>query len=95
MPGDEMRDSDDNWDVTVLKPEHFWTVAAANLMSMDAFEDMVQSSKDYDPEVTAALQRLRYQGPNQLPNVTLEWEEIDGMIYYHGCLYIPRGEDLH
>jgi transposase InsO family protein len=94
MPGVETRDSDDNREVTVLKPEHFRTVAAANLMSTDAFEDMIRSSRDYDLEVETALQRLKSQGPNQLPNGTLEWEEVDGLIYHHGRLYIPKGEDL-
>lgn len=63
-------------------------------MSTDAFEKMIRSSTDIDAEVELALQKLKIQGPNQLPNGTLEWEQIDGLTYYHGRLYIPKGEDL-
>jgi hypothetical protein len=85
LPGSEVHDSDDNHRVTVLKPEYFRDIAAAHLISTDSFESLIRSHKDKDPEVLDALKGKA----KELPNGELEQEEVDRLVYHHGCLYIP------
>jgi hypothetical protein len=44
--------------------------------------------------VLAALDELQKQGPRKLTNGTLEWEELDGLVYYRGRLYVPDDKGL-
>lgn len=94
MPGTEMRDSEDNREVTVLKAEYFRTVASASLVSTDTLEDKIRASKTLDPEVVSALEKLAKSKSGSNANGTLEWEEVNGLIYRSGRLYIPPGEGL-
>jgi hypothetical protein len=48
----------------------------------------------HDPSVKTALSKMRSDGSWKLPDSTLEWEEVSGLIFYRGCLYIPNQMDL-
>jgi hypothetical protein len=48
-----------------------------------------------DPSVKTTLSKMRSDGSRKLPDSTLEWEEVSGLIFYRGCLYIPNQMDLH
>jgi hypothetical protein len=85
LPGSEVHNSDNNWGVTVLKPEYFRDIAAARLISTDSFESLIQLHKDKDPEVLDALKGKA----KELPNGELKWEEVDGLVYCRSHLYIP------
>jgi hypothetical protein len=37
---------------------------------------------------------LHKKGPRRLVNNLLEWEELDGLLYYKGKLYIPNNKEL-
>jgi hypothetical protein len=63
--------------------------------SSDDLKDSVRACTSCDPSVETALSKMRSDGSQKLPDSTLEWEEVDGLIFYRGCLYIPDQLDLH
>jgi hypothetical protein len=94
LPGSYVPDSKDNWQVVMLKPELFLSLAAVTLQSLDAFETDLCAGSQCKAEVVDALKKLRRNGPRKLANGGLEWEELDGLVYFQGCLYIPCNAKL-
>ena len=47
-----------------------------------------------EAEVAQALDVLKQKGPRRLANGVLEWENLDGLLYYKGKLYIPNDNEL-
>jgi hypothetical protein len=94
LPDSKVHDSEDNWNVTVLKPEYFRAAATQTLHSSDDLENSVRACTSRDPSVKTALSKMRSEGSRKLPDGTLEWEEVDSLIFYRGCLYIPNQLDL-
>jgi hypothetical protein len=54
----------------------------------------VRACTSRDPSVETALSKMHSDGSQKLPDSTLEWEEVDGLIFYRGRLYIPNQLDL-
>jgi hypothetical protein len=54
----------------------------------------VRTCTSRDPSVKTALSKMRSDGSRKLLDGTLEWEEVDGLIFYRGRLYIPDQLDL-
>jgi hypothetical protein len=48
----------------------------------------------HDPSVETALSKMHSDGFQKLPDGTLEWEEVSGLIFYRGRLNIPNQMDL-
>jgi hypothetical protein len=94
LPSTEVHNSEDNWGVTMLKPEFFCTTAIEVLCSWDDLEEAIWSCKDLEPLVQTALDQARKEGSWKLPNSRLEWEEKDSLIYHQGRLYVPNRDDL-
>jgi hypothetical protein len=82
LPGTKVHDSEDNWGMTMLKPEFFRTAAIEVLRSQDDLKEAIWSCKDLEPLVQTALDQARKEGSWKLPNSGLEWEEKDGLIYH-------------
>jgi hypothetical protein len=80
--------------VTVLKPEYFRAATTQTLCSSDDLEDSVHTCTSCDPSVKTALSKMCSDGSQKLPDSTLNWEEVDGLIFYRGRLYIPNQMDL-
>jgi hypothetical protein len=55
----------------------------------------VHACTSHDPSVETALSKMGSDGSRKLPDSTLKWEEVDGLIFYRGHLYIPHQMDLH
>jgi hypothetical protein len=94
LPDSKVHNSEDNWNMTVLKLEYFQAAATQTLCSSDDLEDSVCACTSCDPSVKTALSKMRSDGSRKLPDDTLEWEEVDGLIFYRGRLYIPNQMDL-
>lgn len=90
----QVTDAEDNNDQTVLKPEHFRTIAASVLAEPPILEKQIRECTSKESEVAQALAILRKKGPRRLINGLLEWEEHDGLLYYKGKLYIPNDKEL-
>jgi hypothetical protein len=91
----QVMDAEDNWDQLVLNPEHFVTLAATAFAKPPALEQKIRDCSDCEVEVAQALEVLRKKGPRKLVNNLLEWEELDGLLYYKGKLYILNNKELH
>jgi transposase InsO family protein len=91
----QVTDAEDNRDQLVLNPERFITLAASAFAKPPALEQKIQDCSDREVEVAQALEVLRKKGPRRLVNNLLEWEELDGLLYYKGKLYIPNNKELH
>ena len=92
----QVTDEDDNKDVIVLKPEHFQTIAATAFAEAEplALEQRIRDCSARETEVAQALAVVRKKGPRRLINDVLEWEDVDGLLYYKGKLYIPDNKEL-
>ena len=92
----EVTDADDNQDVVMLKPEHFLAIAATAFAEAEplALEQRIRDCSARETEVAQALAVVRKKGPRRLVNDVLEWEELEGLLYYKGKLYIPHDKDL-
>jgi hypothetical protein len=58
LPGSYVLDSKDNRQVVMLKPEHFLSLAAVTLRSLDAFETDLCAGSQCKAEVVDALKKL-------------------------------------
>ena len=94
MPQHQVGDAEDNNEEIVLKPEYFKIAATAALTDSADIEKRIRESTALDEEVTKALDTLKSKGPRKLTNGTLEWENVNGLLYYKGKLYIPDDSDL-
>jgi hypothetical protein len=89
LPDSKVHDSEDNWNVTVLKPEYFRAAATQTLHSSDDLENSVRACTSCDPSVKIALFKMCSDGSRKLPDGTLEWEEVDGLIFYRAVSIFP------
>ena len=94
MPQHQVGDAEDNNEEIVLKPEYFKIAATVALTDSADIEKRIRESTALDEEVTKALDTLKSKGPRKLTNGTLEWENVNGLLYYKGKLYIPDDSDL-
>ena len=92
FPTLQVTDANDNQDQIVLKPDHFTDTVSA--LTADTLEQDIKAATDLDSDVVLALQLLKEQGPRQLAEGLVEWEERDGLIFYRGHVYIPKSLDL-
>jgi hypothetical protein len=80
--------------VVALRPEHFRAAATPALVDPTVLTERIRTGVRKEAMVLAALAKLRNRGPCKLTNGTLEWEELDDLVYYRGRLYIPDGKGL-
>jgi RNase H-like domain found in reverse transcriptase len=68
-----------------------------NLLDIN-LRDRITKNKDYDFDVTKAIELLQEEGPTSIQNDLEDWkiEEIDDqkMIFYKGKQYIPKDQEL-
>jgi len=89
--------TDDNSDVMLLTLKLFVVHALEGLQftrpEQDILQDIRQGTKQPKEEpVARAAQELRKSSTRSLRSV--EWSECDGLLYYHGCIYVPNTSDL-
>jgi len=89
--------ADDNSDVVLLTPKLFAVRALEGLEftgpEQDILQDIRQGTKQPKEEpVARAAQELRKSSTRSLQSA--EWSERDGLLYYHGCIYVPNTSDL-
>jgi len=89
--------ADDNSDVMLLTPKLFAVRALEGLQfagpEQDILRDIQQGTKQPKEEpVAQAAQELRKSSTRSLRST--EWSEHDGLLYYHGCIYVPDTSDL-
>jgi transposase InsO family protein len=94
IPTHLVTDADDNQDQIVLPPIHFQAAASASFEEAASLEQEIQKAAELDPEVTSALRLLKARGPRQLTGNLSDWEERDGLTFYKGRVYVPKGTDL-
>ena len=96
LPEHQVTDADDNQDRVVLKPEYFKTIAATAFVFAEAtaLEKRIRECSKREAEVAQALEVLQKKGPRRLAHGVLEWENLDGLLYYKGKLYIPNDNEL-
>jgi transposase InsO family protein len=78
----------------VLNSERFVTLAASAFAKPPALEQKIRDCSNREVKVAQALEVLRKKGPRRLVNNLLEWEELDGLLYYKEKLYIPNNKEL-
>jgi hypothetical protein len=91
----QVTDAEDNRNQLVLNPKRFVTLAASAFAKPLALEQKIRDCSNREVKVAQALEVLRKKGPCRLVNNLLEWEELDGLLYYKGKLYIPNNKRLH
>jgi hypothetical protein len=94
MPNHAISDANDNWEEIVLKPEHFKIAVTKALSQPTDLETQIREFSAHGEEVAEALAVLKKKGPCKLINSAPKWEEVDGLIYYKGKLYIPNNKDI-
>src|ERR1700744_1513475 len=89
---DEVKDSEDNHDIIMLKPEQFLSVSATSHESDDAvsLEEMIRNSLTREAEVLRSVEQLKTVGFRKMIDGSYKWEEEDGLIYHLGKLYVPK-----
>jgi len=94
---DHSTGADDNSDVVLLTPKLFAVRALEGLeftgLEQDILRDIRQGTKQPKEEpVARATQELQKSSTRSLRSA--EWSEHDGLLYYHGCIYVPDTSDL-
>jgi len=89
--------ADDNSDIMLLTPKLFAVHALEGLQftgpEQDILRDIQQGTKQPKEEpVARAAQELRKSSTRSLRSAELS--ERDGLLYYHGCIYVPDASDL-
>jgi hypothetical protein len=89
-------DAEDNWDVVMLKSEHFQSVAMAHfaLAEERKLEDQIRCASQKDAEVLEGLNNLKSKGLRKMLDGTFEWEEEEGLVYFCRKLYVSQDTAL-
>jgi len=86
--------ANNNSDAMLLTPQLFAVRALEGLqfarLEQDILRDIQQGTKQPKDE---PAQELRKSSTRSLRS--LEWSERDGLLYYHGCIYVPDTSNLH
>jgi hypothetical protein len=77
----------------ILLPDNLFL----NLLDIN-LRDRITKNKEYDFNVTKAIELLQEEGPTSIQNDLEDWkiEEVDNqkMIFYKGKQYIPKDQEL-
>jgi RNase H-like domain found in reverse transcriptase/Reverse transcriptase (RNA-dependent DNA polymerase)/Integrase zinc binding domain/Chromo (CHRromatin Organisation MOdifier) domain/Integrase core domain len=90
----QVSDADDNQRQIVLQPHHFISTAVSSFTDTDHLEQDIRCAVDRDPQVTLALQLLNQKPPQALTDHLSDWEERDGLVFFRGRVYVPKGLNL-
>ena len=88
----------DNADMTMLPPSLFAICTlegvAATRAEAEVLQDIQKEFHDGEKEdsVVKAVEELQ-KGHSRLVQM-VEWSESDGLLHFHGKIYIPDGKDL-
>ena len=93
MSSHAVSDADDNVGQIVLKPERFARLAATHVFT-SPLEERIRECSERESEVVKNLETLAKMGPRKLANGLLDWEEVDGLVYHQGRLYVPNNTEL-
>ena len=83
-------DTDDNQDQIILKPDHFLSAALDATDNLDTLEDDIRNATTTNSQVALALQTLHDHTPRPLLGTLADWEQHDGLVFFKGCIYIPK-----
>ena len=83
----------------VLLDTKFFTIwavrpTADTILGDTSLRQQIKSSHEYDKEVSQALEVILKNGPHSLTKGLEEWNLEDGIILYHGQIYVPRDDTL-
>ena len=92
----EVKDSDDNRNVVVLRPEHFVKLSALHFAeaSGNDLADEIRSESRHDAEVLEGLRNLKQKGLRRMLDGSVDWEIEDGLIRHQGKVYVPDSAEL-
>jgi Integrase zinc binding domain/Integrase core domain len=89
---DHCPEEDETKEETLLPDDLFLNLLDINL------RDRITKNKDYDFNVTRAIELLQEEGPTSIQNDLEDWkiEEVDDQktIFYKGKQYIPKDQEL-
>ena len=86
---DEVETSDDNWEITLLKGgDQYFHIRTIDV----ALTNKISLSSTSDPIITKALTAMKNdRGEPWLPQTAkMDWEFIDGSLYFKHRLYVPE-----
>jgi hypothetical protein len=69
-------------------------LAATAFAKSPALEQKIRDCSNRKVKVAQALKVLCKKDPRRLVNNLIEWEELNGLLYYKGKLYIPNNKEL-
>jgi len=87
--------SDDNQDITLLTPNFFAVQATEELEVMGKERDLLRliqretKSEELKDTVTQSIKALTAHSIH-----SSEWSEVDGVLYFHGKIYVPPTADI-
>jgi Integrase zinc binding domain/RNase H-like domain found in reverse transcriptase len=90
--------SDDNSDLVLLQPELFVVRTLEGLTLVGEERGILREVRkafreaSLEDEVSGAVQKLRESGGRSL--VSAEWAETDGVLTFHGKVFVPDDHDL-
>ena len=88
---DHVSDREDNWQITVILPKHFQTVAAAHYIpTSDTLGERICQASAREAKVIEGLRSIDKIAPKALTDGNVLWEEEDGFVYHKGRLYVPN-----
>jgi hypothetical protein len=78
---------------------HYFTVRATRPMAITTHgntstRDRIKAAQSYNMEVSQALEMVLKNGPRSVTKGLQDWNLEDGIILYHGHVYIPKNESL-
>jgi hypothetical protein len=89
---DHCPEEDEMKEETLLPDDLFLNLLDTNL------RDRITKNKDYDFDVTRAIELLQEEGPTSIQNDLEDWkiEEVNDQktIFYKGKQYIPKDQEL-
>ena len=84
---DHVSDREDYWQIMVILPKHFQTVAAAHYKpASDTLGECIRQASAREAKVIEGLRSIDMITPKALTDRTTLWEEEDGFVYHKGRL---------
>ena len=88
----------DNEERVLLDTKYFTVRAirptALTIQGDSSLRQRIKAVQEYDKEVSQALESILKNGPRSLTKGLEEWNLEDGIILYHGQVYIPKDDSL-
>lgn len=90
----EVLNADNNHNQIILVLWQLHHIASMVIVSPNLVEGRIRECSEKEAKVIATLKRMKKTEPHKLANRAAEWEELDGLVYYRGKLYVLNNIEI-